>query len=306
MPTLAEAIVQATLAGNYTGAPLAGIAVGNGCSGHEIGTCAFGSPQSRYYQTKSLMSSGFASEPLKDELNAQCDWSAWHGGAAPSDACASAVGELDALTQGLDTYCVYCDCPAGTAAAELGARASKAGRHLHREAAAAAAGAGARDVGTTACINTAEASAYLNQPAVQEAIHVTAAKVDDWQVCGSADGWDYTSTRPNLPRDTYPLLVAHIRVLIYNGDWDACVPYTDNEGWTTGMGFNATAPWHPWMYADNGVSSVGGYANEFDVSALGGGAFTFVTVRGGRHEVPETAPDRAFAMFQNFLAGTSF
>jgi len=95
-------------------------------------------------------------------------------------------------------------------------------------------------------------------------------------------------------------------VLIYNGDWDACVPYTDNEGWTTGMGFIATAPWHPWMYADNGVSSVGGYANEFDVSALGGGAFTFVTVRGGRHEVPETAPDRAFAMFQNFLAGTSF
>ena len=37
---------------------------------------------------------------------------------------------------------------------------------------------------------------------------------------------DYSSTRPNLPRDTYPLLNEHIRVLIYNGDWDACVPYT--------------------------------------------------------------------------------
>ena len=299
VPTLAEAIVKATLAGNYTGAPLAGIAVGNGCSGHEIGTCAFGSPQSRYYQTKYLMSSGFASEPLKDELNAQCEWSEWKDGTEPSSACTSAVNKLDALTQGLDTYCVYCNCPPGTAAAELGARASKVGHHLQQREAP-------RGVGTTACINTAEASAYLNQPAVQEAIHVTAAKVDDWQVCGSADGWDYTSTRPNLPRDTYPLLVSNIRVLIYNGDWDACVPYTDNEGWTTGMGFNQTAPWHPWMYEDGGVSSVGGYANEFDVSALGDGAFTFVTVRGGRHEVPETAPDRAFAMFQNFLTGTSF
>ena len=37
-----------------------------------------------------------------------------------------------------------------------------------------------------------------------------------------------------------------------------------------------------------------------------GGAFTFVTVRGGRHEVPETAPERAFAMFKNFVTGSSF
>jgi hypothetical protein len=46
-------------------------------------------------------------------------------------------------------------------------------------------------------------------------------------VCSQAtNSWAYKQTRPNLPRDTYPLLVRHIRVLIYNGDWDACVPYT--------------------------------------------------------------------------------
>ena len=49
------------------------------------------------------------------------------------------------------------------------------------------------------------------------------------------------------------------------------------------------------------------YSSDGTIFASGlTGAFTFVTVRGGRHEVPETAPDRAFAMFQNFLAGTSF
>ena len=85
VPTLAEAIVAKGSA--YTGATLKGIAVGNGCSGHEIGTCAFGSPQSRYYQTKYLMSSGFASEPLKDELNAQCDWSAYPKGRERPLAC---------------------------------------------------------------------------------------------------------------------------------------------------------------------------------------------------------------------------
>ena len=42
VPTLAEAIVNAEKAGTYTGAPLTGIAVGNGCSGTEVGICGSG------------------------------------------------------------------------------------------------------------------------------------------------------------------------------------------------------------------------------------------------------------------------
>ena len=34
--------------------------------------------------------------------------------------------------------------------------------------------------------------------------------------------------------------------------------------------------------------------------------FTFITVRGGRHEVPETQPERAMAFFSYFLDGTPF
>ena len=34
--------------------------------------------------------------------------------------------------------------------------------------------------------------------------------------------------------------------------------------------------------------------------------FTFITVRGGRHEVPETAPDKALAMLQRLVTGTGF
>ena len=40
VPTLAEAIVNGELDGSYTGASLTGIAVGNGCTGTEIGTIA--------------------------------------------------------------------------------------------------------------------------------------------------------------------------------------------------------------------------------------------------------------------------
>ena len=168
-------------------------------------------------------------------------------------------------------------------------------------------------IGTTACVNTYEASAYLNRPDVRKALHVEAAGVKDWMVCGSAEGWQYTSTRPNLPRDTYPKL-KHLDVLIYNGDWDACVPYTDNEAWTTGMGFAAKSPWAPWTYDPtdpmdtSAGAQVGGYATVFDVPGADAAdaSFTFTTVRGGRHEVPETAPFKALAMITRFTSLKGF
>lgn len=56
----------------------------------------------------------------------------------------------------------------------------------------------------------------------------------------------------------YPFLLDNINVLIYNGDWDACVPYTDNEAWTSGMGLDVQTPWHTWSYhsIDDGSSQV--------------------------------------------------
>ena len=93
------------------------------------------------------------------------------------------------------------------------------------------------------------------QPAVIEAAHVKRQPIE-WSTCGNQI--QYTSTRKNLPRDTYPALVKRLRVVIYNGDWDACVPHTDGEAWTRGMGFAEAAPWHPWRYKNN--TQVAGYA----------------------------------------------
>ena len=42
-----------------------------------------------------------------------------------------------------------------------------------------------------------------------------------------------------------------MRVLIYNGDSDACVPYKGNEEWTTSLEprgiVTEKKPWHPWF-----------------------------------------------------------
>jgi serine carboxypeptidase-like clade 1 len=53
------------------------------------------------------------------------------------------------------------------------------------------------------------------------AIHVQAPGFC-WGVCETARTWSYDSTRTNLPLNTYPALVGDMRVVIFNGDWDAC------------------------------------------------------------------------------------
>jgi carboxypeptidase C (cathepsin A) len=68
VPTLAEAILQAEAAGTYTGAALTGIAVGNGCSGTEVGICGSG-PQGTYYEWSYLKQTSFVDPSLKACMN---------------------------------------------------------------------------------------------------------------------------------------------------------------------------------------------------------------------------------------------
>ena len=156
------------------------------------------------------------------------------------------------------------------------------------------------------CLGGKASKAYFNQQQVMDAIHVKKPDIE-WDIC-TFGGWgrnsSYNKTEPNLPRDTYPILNKQIQVLIYNGDWDSVVPYTDNEKWTKDMGYDVAEGWHPWFYngSDDIGTQVGGYATRYNTKFN----FTFITVRGGRHEVPETAPVSSFEMFRRFLNGIGF
>ena len=59
----------------------------------------------------------------------------------------------------------------------------------------------------------------------------------------------------------YPYLVTKIRVLIYSGDIDACVPNLGSQMWTSALGkqgvLSEAQPWHPWFDA-LGETSPGG------------------------------------------------
>eukprot|EP00039_Didymoeca_costata_P018723 m.334701 g.334701 ORF g.334701 m.334701 type:complete len:473 (+) comp17413_c0_seq1:23-1441(+) len=295
VPTLAEAIVFAMQQKSYTGAPLKGIAVGNGCTGTEIGVC--GQDRQRF-DTEYLLGTAFVSPDLKTKIRASCDFDN-----GPSPKCDVLLAEMSQQIGHIDLYNMYGPCIDGSGAQKEGSgsgtyKAPMGGNYL-----------GLKDglKGPDACIDSVLASEYFNRQEVFDAIHVRAPK-QRWATCGTEPGWSYDRQRPNLPRDTYPLLVNNMRVVIYNGDWDACVPYTDNEAWTSGMGYPIETDWHPWQYnlTFEGTTSlqVGGYSTVYKTPS--GNPFTFITVRGGRHEVPETAPDRALALLQKLINNEPF
>jgi serine carboxypeptidase-like clade 1 len=331
VPTLAEAIIKATKSGTWAGAELKGIAAGNGCSGNEIGICGSG-PQGTAYEWLYLLQTGFIENSLKLQINQACDFQGAlkQQEGALSAKCIQLLTQASAQIQNVNLYDVYGDCvsDSGCPANHEATLKPKSKVPLHNTfaaqyLAAAPSGPGAdkgymspRVIpnGPVACIDSKTASSYLNQPNVMKAIHVEPPTGNCWSVCGTAPGWSYNSTRANLPRDTYPLLVANIKVVVYNGDWDACVPFTDNEGWTSGMaksmGLPTAKEWHPWKYtsASGAENQVAGYAVEYDVSGVGEGkgTFEFITVKGGRHEVPESAPAQAFEMITRLTNGKAF
>ena len=65
------------------------------------------------------------------------------------------------------------------------------------------------------------------------------------------------------------------------------------------MGFKVAHEFHPWMYKNG--TQVAGYAVRYENNN-----FTFATIKGGRHEVPETAPGQAFEMLRRVVNDESF
>merc|ERR1711871_1256865 len=155
--------------------------------------------------------------------------------------------------------------------------------------------------------------AYLTRADVKKVLHMPETSL--------ASQFSYNSTGP-ASVTLYPSLIrSGIRVLIYNGDADSCVPYIGNEEGTTGMVekgvVTESSPWHPW-YSSSSDSSPSGYATNYDVVSEGkdndessdnanaGPRFAFVTIRLAGHEVPHYTPRAAYALFTRFLSGEAF
>ena len=105
VPTLAEAILALVDKGEWVGAQLRGIAVGNGCSGTEVGVCG---GQRWIYDTQYLLGTAFVEPALKTHVAAACDFSA----DTPSAACRKLLAKMAAQVGHVNLYNVYGPLPA--------------------------------------------------------------------------------------------------------------------------------------------------------------------------------------------------
>lgn len=150
---------------------------------------------------------------------------------------------------------------------------------------------------------------YFNRPDVWAALNVdregpaaSAHKTGwKWAECASRPLFNYTKTTASHTELYQKHLVPEMRVTIFSGDVDACVPYLGTMRWVADVAENYTMignDWNAWT-AD---SNVAGYFSTWDVPNSAHN-FTFSTVRGAGHMVPETQPKSALALFYRFLHG---
>ena len=146
------------------------------------------------------------------------------------------------------------------------------------------------------CGGQAAMSEWTGNPAVVAALHAKA---------GMANMKYGPRNRADL-RPLYKTLAGKYRLLIFSGDTDMCVPYIGTEEWTSELGFDQTEAWRPWFSGTNAspnASITSGYVTNYDA---GSHNFTFLTVKGAGHMVPEFKPVAAKAMLDRFMVGKPF
>jgi len=275
---------------------LKGILVGNGCLGHGTEDVL-----SERINVDFLHGHGLYEDSLYAEIISECG--DFKGDASAK--CQASLGKMGDQIGHVNIYDIYDVCK-GELESSKSKSKSKSFMNMRRPETALdhlwwnSNNANDQVKGPDACINAAAAQAFLNSPATKAAIHVpNNVAVGNWSICTGRKGWDYKSDQEDERKVIYPaLLAAGIKVLIFNGDADACIPYNGNEAWTKSMGLplKAEGAWHAWETNEQ----VSGYATCYEKD------FTFVTIKGAGHMVPQYKPAQAYDMLDRFMTGKPF
>ena len=139
---------------------------------------------------------------------------------------------------------------------------------------------------------------YLNQKAVQRALHVRKEWQGPWEECSQAlnNAYSCSDTLDSMVPLYRALLERGKDVLVYSGDVDGVVPTLASKRWVETMdGKTVVEEWQSW-FGSNG--QIGGWKMRWKV---GVGELTFATVRGAGHQVPTFQSQRADDLFSWFV-----
>ena len=141
---------------------------------------------------------------------------------------------------------------------------------------------------------------YLNQPAVQAAIHAKTPRAP-WDDCSNI-GYDITWPS-NIP-DYIAAFDAGLKVLVFSGDVDVSTcPFSGTQVAVDALsqlaGGELVANWSSWNVQGLGgiaAGQTGGYLEKHR-------AFSFATVKGAGHEAPGYQPLASFQLIRAFVTG---
>lgn len=268
-----------------------GMAVGNGCWGGDATHVDCNGPNSDQNDLDMYFGKGLISKPLYTEAYQKCKF-------PEMDAACKMVLEKAFNEVGPhNVYDIYDNCP------QTGLWIEKSGKsmrflrnylrdNLHRIGAAKEELKQYSGGYTWECGGMDAMSNYFRRTDVQKALHL--GKIQPSQFM-------YDTSGP-ASVTLYPYLVKKIRVLIYNGDADSCVPYKGNEEYIDAMASNGiikvNKDWHPWFVTMS--SGVAGYATTYTV-ANSTTDFAFVTIRLAGHMVPTFQPAPSLHFITKFL-----
>ena len=113
--------------------------------------------------------------------------------------------------------------------------------------------------------------AYLNQPAVQAAIHV---RPTNWYWLGDIE---YLNEYKYSVVPLWQRFIAQTnwRLLVFSGDVDSAVPTVGTQRWITCLGQPIVNRWRPWYY----MNQTAGLRVDYE-------GISFLTVKGAGHMVP--------------------
>ena len=308
IPMLAAAVYHYNQGAPAAPINLKGVMVGNGCIGNEAGHCG-SDPLNDLHDVQTFRGHGLISDKLFAAIMQDCNFS------KPSLVCDALLADAELQTLGLDIYDLYNECPDPAMPRRLRAPVGKRSMLGRRRARLQASADVAATTSTAVVAPLAAAGsdpdpecfgsgptleAWANEPAVKAALHV--APAIDFALCSNNGTFSYNGDMDDERKVIYPTLVlqAGYRVVIYNGEADLCVPFTDNEYWTSSMGYAEVDGWGPWSVNGAHGSFVGGYRVNYEHN------FSFVTVRGGGHMVPSTRAEAALELFQRGVLGKGF
>jgi len=144
---------------------------------------------------------------------------------------------------------------------------------------------------------------YLNRKDVQAALHIDSSKMAQpvWTDC-AGDWIEYNVSSANVLTQYYtPIFAARspseFRVLVFSGDEDiGTVPAPLTQMCLAELrgSVQRITDWRPWTH--NGITA--GYFEVFD-------RYTYATVKGAGHTVPQYQPTTAFQLMNRWLSNSS-